>query len=323
MCHCLEQAVPNPRHALLLRSSGTRLNSQDHARPSSPHRHLRQDSSLRSAVTAPGNRQEELPRRPSLWLPAVAFVDPHFWGYTRVATPWYAYGCRQLSAIRPGGSAAPGLRAMTRVQSEATLMREWNRKLLVSLFLFMSGASQTRANIYEWAWVNPNDPSQGVVQTSVVCPGGSGVSAESSADLGGLDLVWAYLIGARLDYANLSSATLAVANLTNASLFSANLSSATLTDANLTGANLTIANLSSATLTNATLTGAAVGGAAFGGSNLTAAQLYSTASYHGYNLENIDLHTNNLTAWNFSGQDLTSANLASTTLTNANLTGAT
>ena len=31
MCHCLEQAVPNPRHALLLRSSGTRLNSQDHA----------------------------------------------------------------------------------------------------------------------------------------------------------------------------------------------------------------------------------------------------------------------------------------------------
>jgi len=159
---------------------------------------------------------------------------------------------------------------------------KWNLKILVSIFLLTLGASQTLADIYEWAWVNPNDPTQGVYQSSVVCPGGSGVYAVPDANLSDLDLTQAYLIGA----------------------------------------NLTFTHLYQATLTNANLTGAAVVGADFGNSNLTAPQLYSTASYQAHNLYGIGLGGNNMTGWNFSGQNLTGAYLAGATLTNANLTNA-
>jgi len=164
--------------------------------------------------------------------------------------------------------------------------------ILVSVFLPMLGASQTQANIYEWAYVNPSDPSQGVYQSTMVCPGGSGVSAVSGANLDNLNLTQAYLIEVNLTNGGFNSATLTNADLTNANLTTANLSSATLTNATLTGAdlntaNLTNANLSSATLTNATLTSA-------------------------------DLYTANLTNAN-----LTNAYLDIATLTNANLTGAT
>jgi hypothetical protein len=75
---------------------------------------------------------------------------------------------------------------------------KWNLKILVSVFSFISWASQTQADIYEWAWVNPSDPSQGVYQSSVVCPGGSGVFAVPFANLNSLDLTQAYLIGVNL-----------------------------------------------------------------------------------------------------------------------------
>ena len=113
----------------------------------------------------------------------------------------------------------------------------------VAILFCMLGTSQTQADINEWAWVNPNDPTQGVVQSSVVCPGGAGVSAVPGANLSYLDLTQAYLIGD---------------NLTNAALWVT-----TLTNANLTNANLTNADLYSATLTNADLTGATVAGAIF------------------------------------------------------------
>jgi hypothetical protein len=79
----------------------------------------------------------------------------------------------------------------------------WNLKIFIAVLLLMSAASQTQADIYEWAWVNPSDPSQGVYQSSVVCPGGNGVSAAPSANLESLDLTQAYLIGANLTNANL------------------------------------------------------------------------------------------------------------------------
>jgi len=161
-------------------------------------------------------------------------------------------------------------------------VKKWNLKILVSVFLLTLGASQTQADIYEWAYVNPSDPNQGVYQSSVLCPGGSGVSAMPSAELYNLDLTQAYLIDA----------------------------------------NLTNANLSYGTLTNANLTGAAVAGVNFDYTNLTASQLYSTTSYQVKNLQGIGLAYNNLTGWNFAGQNLTSANLWYATLTNGNLAGA-
>ena len=160
----------------------------------------------------------------------------------------------------------------------------------VAVFLFTLRSSQTQADINEWAWVNPNDPTQGVAQSSVVCPGGSGVFAVPSANLRHLDLTQAYLIGA---------------NLTNASL-----DWATLTNANLSNANLADAVVTGADFSSTTSQG------------FTAQQLYSTASYKAKNLSGIGLAGNEMTRWNFKRQNLTSANFTGATLYSAVLTGA-
>ena len=66
--------------------------------------------------------------------------------------------------------------------------------LSAALCLVFSGvASQAHANIYQWAYVNPSDPSQGVYQSSTLCPGGLGESAVQGAILDSLDLTQAYL----------------------------------------------------------------------------------------------------------------------------------
>ena len=166
-------------------------------------------------------------------------------------------------------------------------------------------ASQASADIFEWAWVNPNNPGQGKVQSSIVCPGGHGVSAAPNANLSALDLTQAYLIGSNINGANFSGTSLSNADLTNA--------------------NLTSTCFNSATLANATLTGAAVTGAAFESttsSGFTAQQLYSTASYKAGDLHGMYISFDNLTGWDFHGQNLTSDYLRYSTLTNANVTGA-
>ena len=55
-------------------------------------------------------------------------------------------------------------------------------------------ASPARADIYEWT--TGTDGS--IVQSSTVCPGGSGVNAVPNATLNYLDLTQAYLINANL-----------------------------------------------------------------------------------------------------------------------------
>jgi uncharacterized protein YjbI with pentapeptide repeats len=216
-------------------------------------------------------------------------------------------------------------------------MKRLNLKTLASLFLFLLAASRAHAVIYQWTYVDPSDPSQGVVQSTTLCPGGSGVFAAPNTGIGvyGLtDLTQAYLFNA-----NLTDATLDVVNLTNANLSNANLTGCLLY-ANLTNANLSNVNLTNATLmgfvpnginlANANLTGAIVTGAAI--YDPTAAQLYSTASYQAKNLKGITL-VGNLAGWDFSGQNLTNAtfplndagngNVPIAVLTSANLSGAT
>ena len=201
------------------------------------------------------------------------------------------------------GESGFGSRRLVLDPSKATLMK-WIFAIVVSVLSLMSGVSQTWADINEWAYINPSDPSQGVYQSSVVCPGGTGVFAAPNANLGGgRNLTQAYFIGA---------------NLTNANLDSANL-----TNANLTNANLTNAILNNTTLTNANLTGANVTGTFFQDSNLTASQLYSTASYQAQNLQGISLYGDNLTGWNFSSQNLTNADLGGCYVDQRHLTGAT
>lgn len=59
-----------------------------------------------------------------------------------------------------------------------------------------------RADIYQWEYINPADPSQGKRQSTTLAPDGAGVVAEPGAFLGYRDLTKAYLIGADLMNAN-------------------------------------------------------------------------------------------------------------------------
>jgi uncharacterized protein YjbI with pentapeptide repeats len=164
--------------------------------------------------------------------------------------------------------------------------------------------------IYQWEWVDPADPSQGVRQSTSVCPDGAGVDAIPNASLDFRDLTQAYLIQA---------------NLTNAQF-----TYATLTNADLSLANLTNANFSAATLTSTNLTDAVVQGAHFEvrngvypvGTGLPLAQLYSTASYKSGDLTGIGLYANNLTGGDFAGKNLCNAGFGDAWLTNANLSQA-
>ncbi len=133
---------------------------------------------------------------------------------------------------------------------------------LAAIFLF---AATSRADIYQWEWVNPSDHSQGKQQSTTLCPGGAGVSAAPYAFLSRRDLTQAYLIGANLHGATAGSSIFTNADLSGADLTGARISYfdllpfySNLTMANLNNANLTGAIFNSATLTNANFSGATV-----------------------------------------------------------------
>src|SRR5258706_155220 len=183
------------------------------------------------------------------------------------------------------------------------------------------------ADIFQWQYINPADPSQGKQPSATLCPGGAGVNAVPYADLNSRNLTMAYLINTSLNSANVANADLTFADLTNA-VFAQSYSflpAATLTSANFSHANLTNANLGGATLTSANFTAAQVRGARFYNTTsigFIAAQLSSTAGYQNHDLTGINLGLNNLSGWNFAGQNLTNANFAGATLTNVNFAAA-
>ena len=189
---------------------------------------------------------------------------------------------------------------------------------VVAAALLLLSSPPARANIYQWAWVNPGDPSQGVYQSTTLCPGGYGVSAVPYANLSGLTLTTAYLVDADLVWATLTNSDLTNANLTGASIYFS-----TLTNANFTNASLTGANVEQSTVTNANFSNATVAGADFGYTPLTSFQLYSTASYRAQDLHGIGLNGNDLSGWNFAGQNLTGALVECSAVTNANFSNAT
>jgi uncharacterized protein YjbI with pentapeptide repeats len=180
--------------------------------------------------------------------------------------------------------------------------------LLVSFFpLLLVSPSPAPADIFQWEYIDPADPSQGKQQSTMLAPDGAGVDAVPGADLAGRNLTMAYLIGA---------------DLTSANGFQTNLTDSDLSQAKLSSANLTRASFDGATLTNADFTHAEVRGAYLADAGFTLAQLYSTASYQTRDLTGIILNSNDLSGWSFSGQNLTSAYFSSATLTDADFTGA-
>ena len=129
-----------------------------------------------------------------------------------------------------------------------------------------------QADIFEWAWVDPADPSQGKFESDVPTPDGLGRDARNGANLSGLDLTRAYLIETDL-IAILDRTTLTSADLSSARLYHARMAGADLTDANLQGANLKLAGLWGADLTGADLRGAKLKDTKLWGATLRAANL--------------------------------------------------
>jgi uncharacterized protein YjbI with pentapeptide repeats len=207
-------------------------------------------------------------------------------------------------------------------------------QIAAALFPLVAFAGSAHADIFQWEYINPADPSQGKQQSTTLAPDGAGVDAVPGSNLSGRNLALAYLPNAPLREANLSGTNLHLAHLTGtdfrqANLANANFESTSLTNANLSGADARQASFGAATLTDADFTGAEIRGASFaidfanaGGTGITLAQLYSTASYEALDLTGINLWGNDLSGWNFAGQNLTNANFYSATLTNANFAGA-
>src|SRR5262245_64612177 len=105
-------------------------------------------------------------------------------------------------------------------------------QIVAALFALIAFVSAAQADVFQWEYINPADPSQGKQQSTTLCPDGAGVNAVPGADLSFRNLTMAYLTGADLNIAFGPNA-----NLTNADLSHANLSNANFSYATLTGAS--------------------------------------------------------------------------------------
>ena len=94
--------------------------------------------------------------------------------------------------------------------------------LLSSIAAYTLFVGSAAADIYQWEYVDPADPSQGRQQSAVLCVNGAGKVAQPEAGLEYLDLTAAYLVGADLreayfDRSYLNDADFGQANLADVS----------------------------------------------------------------------------------------------------------
>jgi uncharacterized protein YjbI with pentapeptide repeats len=177
--------------------------------------------------------------------------------------------------------------------------------------LAMTG--QSRADIYQWEYVNSADPTQGKRQSTTPCPDGIGVSLAQNRDLSNHNLTMAYFDSGFLSQINFTGA-----NLQRADLFAAFIQDTKLINADLSQADLRNAMFNRVDLSGANLSGALIQGAGgYTGVPLTSAQLYSTASYQSH-----DLHGTFLADSDFGGADFSNQNLTGAAIGNSNLNGA-
>src|SRR5687768_11821667 len=105
------------------------------------------------------------------------------------------------------------------------MTKHWTVLLTASvatLLALFAPAPVARADIFQWEYLNPANPSQGKQPSTMLTPGGAGVNAVPGANLTFRDLTMGFLIGADLTGAYgeaviLTNADLSQANLTNAS----------------------------------------------------------------------------------------------------------
>jgi uncharacterized protein YjbI with pentapeptide repeats len=226
---------------------------------------------------------------------------------------------------------------------------------LASLLAISAPSPLARADIFQWEYVNPADPSQGKQQSMMLAPDGAGVSAIPGANLSNRNLTKAYLYyknlapyseydldgnlidfhvadlsGVNLSQADLTGMVGAAANLTNADLSQANLTSATFFDvsaveyginySDFTGANLSQANLTNAIFYGAILTGANLSGAEVRGTRFVryndSGEITAAQLY-----STASYQAHDLTGIYLQNQSLVGINLAGQNLTNARFLG--
>jgi uncharacterized protein YjbI with pentapeptide repeats len=203
--------------------------------------------------------------------------------------------------------------------------------ITAAVFAFGNAA---HADIFQWEYINPADPSQGKRQSATLAPDGAGVDAVPGADFSNRNLTMAYLIGANLSVPIYGGDFGYPSYVLAANFAGTNLSRADLTDAHLAAATLTSANFADAEVRGANFERLLVN-SAFGGdfhpfltgTGVTPAQLYATASFHSADLSGTNFAFNDLAGANFASQNLTKASFYDATLTDtdfsqANLTNA-
>jgi uncharacterized protein YjbI with pentapeptide repeats len=205
--------------------------------------------------------------------------------------------------------------------NHSTIMVTASLATLLPAFFLLPFA---RADIFEWEYIIPANPSQGKQPSTTLTPDGAGANAVPGTNLSNRNLTMAYLIGANLGPDEDDLGNYYVSDLTGANLSQADLTNASVWWAALTGANLTGAEVRGASFSRAYVYDNYLGG-------ITPAQLYSTASYQAHDLAGIGLSGNNLAGVNLAGQNLTNARFSSrfvefefsyTNLTGANLSQA-
>src|SRR5262249_23630820 len=139
---------------------------------------------------------------------------------------------------------------------------------LATIALAVTFVASARADIYQWAYVNPADPSQGKQQSVTLCPDGARIYlGYGFTSLPNLELNKAYLQGASLYAASIASCNLSNADLAQASLYSAFVDSSSFSGADLAGANLEFANCYNSDFSHADMHGAIFYDGSAGSSN--------------------------------------------------------
>lgn len=214
--------------------------------------------------------------------------------------------------------------------------------LLCCIMLFTNSAF---ADVFQWEFIDPNNPSLGKQESSTLAPDGAGAGFDTVLGLLGRDLTKAYLFRADMGQFRIRTSILNDAYLSEAYLYNllgdrtvargadmsrsnlenARLEWSDLTMASFVGANLTGARLANATLTDADFSGANIANISLNGTTsrgFTDQQLYQTASYQQHNLGSIKLTANDLRGWDFTGQQMESAECVGAQFENAVFTDA-
>jgi uncharacterized protein YjbI with pentapeptide repeats len=211
-------------------------------------------------------------------------------------------------------------------------------QIAAALFPLVGLAGLAQADIFQWEYINPVDPSQGKRQSTTLAPEGAGVAAVPGANLEFRNLTMAHLIGADLRNASFNAATLTEADFAGAKIGGAKFGESAINfdgvGFSVVGTGITLAQLySTASYQNRDLSGisfeskthASLSGADFRQVNLTNASFEGVnlggADFRQANLNNARLHHVDLSGANFAGQDLSNTSFYGSWL-GADFTGA-